>query len=61
MVFAGLVHGGVGGIGTSGTSQRVVVKIPTIRHWGFRFYRVELDSLLAVRREVDSAAPKRRG
>lgn len=44
MVFDGSVRGSAKGLGR----LRVVVKVPTIRHWGFRFYRTELNALHAV-------------
>ena len=55
MVFEGVVRGGPGGLRTAHRARRVVVKVPTIRHWGFRFYRTELDALLAVRAATSSA------
>ena len=56
MVFEGSVRGGPGGIGAGQRARKVVVKVPTIRHWGFRFYRSELDALLAVRATTSASA-----
>lgn len=32
-----------------GMGEEVVVKVPTIRHWGFHFYRTEMQALTIVR------------